>query len=136
MSNKYYTPTIEEFQEGFAYCPDPQLYKVPKEVPYMHSGVKYNVPRMLEEGRIKVKCLDQEDIESLGFELVDGFYVGKGFVDRKKQWIGHEVRLCIEDGYIELSDGDKHNPYNWFSGTIKNKSELEKVLKMIGYEVY
>jgi hypothetical protein len=71
---KYYTPEIKEFYVGFEY-----------EVEDLHDNLVdkmwrkeecYDVPVFLREwiqqGEVRVKYLDREDIESLGFEVPQG----------------------------------------------------------------
>ena len=73
----------------------------------------------------RVKYLDREDAESLGFV----------------KWPDDDI---YDLGKFQLHLGRYTDPYKveiyddnseyCFVGTIKNKSELKKVLKMIGYE--
>lgn len=118
--NKYYLPEIEEFHVGFEY-----------EVEDLHDNLVdkmwrkeecYDVPVFLREwiqqGEVRVKQLDGEDIESLGF-IQEG-----------------QVSFIKNNWYIEWMPGDTLDVFCVsdcrFKGTIKNKSELKKVLKMIG----
>ena len=151
--NKYYTPTIEEFHVGFEYehkerfldgtvktQEDFDNSKWVKQT--CDSGIMY-IERALS-GRnsknglcgVRVKYLDQEDIESLGFELEES---------NKKETIYRrscdnlmtekEVQIWVdkEFDYIDICNLRDKEDYN-FMGKIKNKSELKRVLKMIGYE--
>lgn len=137
--NKYYTPTIEEFHVGFEY-----------ETMELGSRTKYN-PTTLNEWddltgdydrrtllyeiarggqSVRVKYLDKEDIESLGFELrviplgedteedelgifrkETGAFEGTFFLDRAL----HNCNIEFFNCYF----------------TIKNKSELKKLLKQL-----
>ena len=104
MENKYYTPSIEEFCDGFKYekrvntigekieayfAVDGEIVKVPdyvcteedwagKEFSLSNSK-EQDIEKLLEEDRLRVKYLDKEDIKSLGFEK-----------SKKNQWVGYE----------------------------------------------
>jgi hypothetical protein len=140
--NKYYTPSIEEFHVGFEFevnygagtdsedWEKESLNKSPQVVtlPYMR----------LEN--IRVKYLDREDIESLGYKLTEEFpdayhlkdalvFKGKGLI------VFHPImnRLLFKyPNYIRDASGNYNGFQTMFSGTIKNKSELKQVLKQIG----
>ena len=102
---------------------------------YDASGLG-EVESMLKEGKIRVKYLDKEDIESLGFVMKDE----DGFNS-----------FLVKDGKYKICNMLKHNACNLnilkrkkqhyigeskysvvFTGDIKNKSELKKILKQIG----
>src|SRR4030042_2406539 len=75
INNKYYIPTIDEFRIGFEYelCfnnewrqfifDELRWFNHPNE----ESSLSY--PALIKQGNIRVKYLDKEDIESLGFKL-------------------------------------------------------------------
>ena len=124
--NKYYTPEIIEFHVEFEY----EAWDVKSD----ENWIKHIVP---EKGYVKhpheeirVKHLDREDIESLGFKHED-----------KNEFLSHYVKndsirifwnknnpsfLSISEGSHVLDLRDR------FRGIIKNKSVLIQVLKMIG----
>lgn len=138
MENKYYTPSIEEFHVGFE-C----------EIESSWGYVKGTYPLILKEdtltgftlnklgesktlkkvlSSIRVKYLDKEDIESLGW--TDGEIYGLS---------GYVLNYATEDDYQMYYDEDNQftQIYNWdakiiFEGTIKNKSELKRLLKQLG----
>jgi len=136
MDSKYYVPNIEEFHVGFEYEQlttkpeyDPDWkFKVKKAVfTVQHvtkSYFKYNFPLDLAEGKILVKYLDREDIESFDFEFtktaVDTFYV--------KRINSFRYTVAREGGdiYSIRKGGDVI-----FMGIIKNKSEFKKLLKQL-----
>lgn len=153
MEKKYYTPTIEEFHVGFKYeihAGFERFYKGESDVIEM-SGLYYShqfyrgsdltmIAHGINKGlnSVRVKYLDREDIESLGFELFDTTKKDEiYFRSTDNLMTKQEVRLWVskEFGYIEINDiKEKTGCEGSFRGTIKNKSELKKVLKMIGYE--
>lgn len=166
QNNKYYTPTIDEFHVGFEYevfdtkysyevqhIKEDQ-YKVlsePKQVSDWYKE-KYTLDRFIyvensetaynglndyiEDGEIRVKYLDKEDIESLGWENVENrgmsenygysfqkpilYLSGGNAYYRLRYWYtNHRVRIEPLGGPI-------------FDGTIKNKSELKVLLRQLG----
>lgn len=159
MESNYYTPEIEEFHEGFEYeayhnhdwfflegaaewvstklSPDQPPYVVPSSI----------LNTAISQGWVRVKYLDQEDIESFGFELQthkkcpfgrDVYYIDNpdklGFNTGFMYTIHHSenrpdvLQLMIE-GYSSYSCPKYQMEYR-----VKNKSELKKLLKQVGYE--
>jgi hypothetical protein len=126
---KFYTPEINEFHVGFE-------FEVSVEDTGFHKRTwdekSEGQHLMLESGNTRVKYLDQEDIENLGFEKVE---------NARKGWTiytsdTHNIRIRNgEERFLRifLSDGGLFGEAR-FRGTIKNKSELKTVLKMVGYE--
>jgi hypothetical protein len=145
IDKKYYIPKEEEFCIGF-------------EFEYYNSHVKeyvkavadaanfslndldgsYDEDYLLSENcsnpnKIRVKYLDREDVESLGFtHLIDDCYnlPIKEFRGRLNQ----EVRVLIKDTimiYLALELGE-NMPKVLFTGWLKNKSEFYKILKQLG----
>ena len=147
MDNKYYTPSIEEFHVGFEY----EYYDVIQDK-WIITTIKtyddmYECPNdMSIDGNIcakyiRVKYLDKDDIESLGFyeaklkdsnDIVYLKDVNQGFNT------GYTVALSINhNSFVTIS-------YKSFSSymnkeysidvIIKNKSELAKLLKQLNIQ--
>ena len=127
---KYYTPETEEFHPGFEY----------EFKSYGQGFVETEVCETGEffQGEKRVKYLDQEDIESLGFEFCsdkDGFLVlGKktdkiAIMAKSPNFL---IQLHIESKVCRIMDLNS-SIGTLFQGTIKNKSELKRLLKQIGY---
>lgn len=127
-TNKYYTPTIEEFHVGFEY-----------EVFCLTHWEKRKVSfsQLFEEGidwgefrQRRVKYLDAEDIESLGFVKINNmFRLGNynTFID-----MSTGARIISFDDKLRTPNSDgTFKQYIIFKGFIKNKSELKKVLEML-----
>jgi len=129
MKSKYYTPTIEEFHVGFEFEFFDEDDRDWTEVRIESQESLCNWTGMTIEKR--VKYLDKEDIESLGFIYYEDTSIGDGDI---RWWDGfkqdsYEIRTCTEwDGYNTIIT--KHGRLI-FEGTIKNKSELKILLKQI-----
>lgn len=118
--SKYYTPTIEEFYVGFEY----EIFRDTgsayddwydtKETLDIHDLLNY-----ISQQSARVKHLDKEDIESLGFTQ-----------EGQCSWINKN------NWYIEWMPGDTLDVFCVsdcrFKGTIKNKSELKKLMQQLG----
>lgn len=139
MEAKYYTPHLSEFYVGFEYeelnilsvYDDHWKVKVKKEVftqELWRSGYSnWNFLDKLQEGKIRVKYLDKEDIESLGFVPCEY----KGTIGYKKnRTIIYFFSFPERSPYVSIDIEDTQ----YFRGSINNKSELKKVLQMLGIE--
>lgn len=164
MSNKYYTPEIEEFYVGFEYeaikLKTIDMAKIPKGVSldeYIKNNklvdewipltwnkyctfekffnieysneiiINITVPKC-----IRVKYLDKEDIESLGFNIRHtsyGIYYIKNQYKIDYAW---DKKLIISENNKMIVAEDFEQEGNiLFMGNIKNKSELKKLLKQL-----
>ena len=120
---KYYTPKIEEFHVNFEYEENTLSGWNTKTMTWNDypSYAGDYIGEGLQEDRIRVKILDKEDIESLGYEVMSGasmFYkFGKDRDFFEYDFTNHLLRVYTAGfGFIELE--------------IKNKSELKKFLEM------
>lgn len=130
MENKYYTPIASEFYTGFEYewCePEYDGNDVfnrhwVKEVFDFDNTDFFKFNDIYEK---RVKCLDKIDIESLGYVL------------NTNSNIFHKDNISITGGGI-INDTYRfiiireHDVI--FEGTIKNKSELVKLLIQLGID--
>lgn len=144
----YYVPEIEEFYVGFEYellesIPDSNggiLYSKEKEWQYRiltseHMCQPLNYEFFIKnKNKLRVKYLDREDIESLGFKQITDNCFNlplKSFRGRLDQ----EVRVLLRCTHvlIYLAQG-MHDAEEkvLFTGDIKNKSELKRLLKQLG----
>ncbi len=124
-NTKYYTPTIEEFHVGFEFEQKIGNSVSTKDEVWLKSIFSFipNADKILEilsGDLIRVKLLDREDIESLGWiqRDYDTFDFGSN--------IAFEF-IPEETSYIYTYGGGK-NLDTIFKGTIKNKSELQKLM--------
>ena len=148
MKNKYYNPKIEEFYVGFEY----EIYDFERAI-WGSYKVKqlddlFDCPDSLTlEGHIdadyiRVKYLDKEDIESLGFndykKSVCEWYRLEGKFEDSFSNHGYwsKIRLvhCCSNHKIKIMAYE----YSWdeeetilFQGSCKNKSEFSKILKQL-----
>jgi hypothetical protein len=133
IKDKYYTPTIEEFYVGFEFESNYVLFQkgnkgdvwnkhiLTQEELWFWDSWKHDAV----DAEFRVKYLDQEDIESLGFITYDDTTFDKGdlqirfncLLQKKGQGLG----LIIYDRYSGII----------FTGYIKNKSELIKLFKQL-----
>ena len=157
--SEYYTPEIEEFHYGFEFEIVPSIgmkiidFGAPTQenetvwatefVP-MKFGINKGDPNFfgtmypeilgaIEKKKVRVKHLDREDIESLGWVY-------------HKPWIRESEGLIFISNMYGLTWFKKTNTFSiwermqsdcegetYFQGIIKNKSELVKLLKQLGY---
>ncbi len=124
---KYYTPTIEEFHVGFEYEFRHNDYKQKGWIKYKTPIFDFNKEdspfSYTNLNQFRVKCLDKEDIESLGFVLKAGdtrltYHYG-----------GHAISHTPSSNKIDIYYYDGSEFVNRI--TIKNKSELKKLLKQL-----
>lgn len=138
QNTKYYTPSIEEFHVGFQYeWLEDYTGEWTKEVININTPLTYFRDDADVEHR--VKYLDKEDIESLGFkQTVHTVY--KISKNSFKQVEGLEE--YTKDGnlmiIIDTNDNNiltiKKLSGIKFIGTVKNKSELIKLIKQISID--
>lgn len=137
MEAKYYTPKIEEFHVGFSF--------EFKHRDYPYSGwIKYDTPEFnweLEDCPIgkkdlseyRVKYLDESDIVAEGWEKIsEGVFSIRNSSNISvimSLGIGKENWIILEKSSYE---GGQEEEYRKFVGTIRNKSELKKVMEMVG----
>lgn len=147
MDNKYYTPTIEEFHVGFEF----EKYDSRQAI-YVDEGVtnwhkhKYDTKSIrlsqigshLFERTIRVKYLNKEDIESLGWVYEKDLRDEYDICFKKGSMILEYTELikAIRIYYLVEASDDADFSYKRaeiiFSGTIKNKSELKRLMKQLG----
>lgn len=125
--DKYYTPEIEEFHVGFEYDKLDPISKKWKETIIKHGvDIRYKEVEIRSE-TVRVKYLDNADIKSLDFEYSVHSYGGNYVKDNYEiSWWWNKEGIQIK----ELSGKDFGNKLI-FTGKIKNKSELKKLLKQL-----
>jgi len=129
--NKYYTPTIDEFHVGFEYEAfinnswQSKVMNDYEDIIYFLFDMNAKTWLSINEGIVRVKYLDKEDIESLGFDCTsdDQYYL-----------IDNYTLLIDNDYFLQILKDDFEEDIYLFQGTIKNKSELKVLLKQLGIE--
>jgi hypothetical protein len=142
---KYYTPELEEFHNGFEYEAHEESVHSKKWFKKTYYGdsflmnFKHDSIEFIQEFKkdlLRVKYLDSEDISSLGWKhglmgIGDGHeidasvfhaehyeyimtYADRHFIQIEQKTIGTDKKMYV------------------FAGYIKNKSELKKLMQMIG----
>lgn len=133
MENKYYTPTIEEFHVGFEYevsdlSDNGKDWTWRKQVFDGEETRTYFIDE-LNKKEIRVKQLDREDIESLGWKhQEDNFFYHKNYeLLLVSTSDGDNIQIHDQSPYQE---GAKRNE-RVFWGVLKNKSELKKLMQQL-----
>lgn len=162
MENKYYTPELNEFYVGFEYEKiiefnttkdengiyfhhelDKWETKILKEEDIINTVNrleiqlnKQTLSGFIKEVGIRVKYLDKEDIESCGFvkDISLSFQkpiliIQETIKETNKNY--YKILYNINNNICQITDCEDDYLFN---GTIKNKSELIRILKMIGVE--
>lgn len=125
MEAQYYTPTIDEFHVGFEY---EELRKDWVKLTY-GGFLPKTIGEYLKEGAIRVKHLDRQDIESLGWEISK--------IQRNPKTTCFEKSDTAFRFVLEIDiDSVKIDAYldfkiPMFIGSVKNKSELKKLMQML-----
>lgn len=142
--NKYYVPEIEEFCVGFE-C---EMINSSHHIYFEWEKCKFKEDFScelsedycfeylfsdLKNKNIRVKYLDKEDIESLGFTLHYKPHNKKFYFKNQDEKIGITLRKDFyNDGFCNAHIYELREPISTlFSGKIKNKTELIKLLKQL-----
>ena len=148
MESKYYTPKIEEFCVGFEYAElvtepvynERWKFKIKKQV-LKNTDIKNTyklsfIEQDIELDRIRVKYLDREDIESLGWRKGwefdnDEMYILEKDGEEDIQLYYNSLTENLELGIgISLYIGNVSSVNIY----IKNKSELKKLMQQLGID--
>lgn len=142
MEAKYYTPTLEEFHVGFEYenlrfDPEWKLACTWYSTNIANNRLLSEVFRNYEVGYLndidtkeplyRVKCLCREDIESLGWKQV-------GYDNFSMELKDITLMLEFNPEYNTFIYRDCLPQENYFRGTIKNRSELRKLMQQLNIE--
>lgn len=144
MNNKYYTPTIEEFHVGFQY--EEEIYNANGNPSWYKEVLDWaddlnKIRSDINSNLIRVKYLDRENIESLGFTNVcnnedfifesNKTYLGISTGDDRKYYIDYCINRNWMLIYFKSNNGFECQV---FDGIIKNISELKKLLSQLNIE--
>jgi len=133
-NNKYYTPSIEEFYIGFE-C---------ECVGVINNNTIYNKTKILNEdtlykslkGTCRVKYLDKDDIEELGWKFFGMPMIENGHIVYRICYPKEEMRALVSKYVLSHTPHINHlkilNENGLlFIGTIKNKSELKRLMEQL-----
>jgi hypothetical protein len=141
MDNKYYTPSIEEFHVGFeceiqtswGFAPGvwPEIFY--EDTLAGHDYDEYgNVLDLTRTSMFRVKYLDKEDIESLGFKYNEIYDYWYKFIGQAESI---EVRYLLKEKVMQIIYEDATDEYTKrsfkFNGTIKNITEFKNLMKQL-----
>ena len=134
VRSAYYTPTMEEFHNGFEYeiledwdvQPEKTWHKQifgkdgdnPEHIGYVYHN---------NLNKTRVKHIGKDDCLSLGIEL-KVWDNGSGYFKKGNYTIG----IYGTDLFCTVSQNDYGNTIMRFSGDLKNKSELKRILQQVG----
>ena len=136
--DKYYTPELNEFCLDFEYEEklngvyekkvfDGYTALIKKSFCGDYGDWYDSIEEDIESDRIRIKYLDKEDIESLGFILKREFNC---FM--KINTYSVDCFIYLNPWYTQIKVGrDITKTEQVFEGRIKNKSELQQILKMV-----
>ena len=144
MKNKYYTPSLEEIYSS------PELILVDNDFITIHpfvyrkGDVIIDLEKEVDLSNARVKYLDEEDINSLGFTTVKRYSDDMMFQLHTSDYEFYELTWQFEDDnriIIEYWAQEKMvvkplHKETWghvdiFIGYIKNKQELKKLLTQL-----
>lgn len=135
MENKYYTPNIEDFHIGYCNYEILSEYIWTKQPPLDNSYDFNEVYNLFNEGKnnfIRVKYLDIQDIESLGWVESQPL---NNFDDVELNYYKKENYSLLfyeKLNYIFISDIKNYNAL--FKGTCKSINELRKIMKWLNIQ--
>ncbi len=127
----HYEPDISEFHVGFEYelqnIENAQWGKTVQDVAdFFNKYDDFIFADLVDLEGVRVKYIDQEDIESFGFKN----YIPP--VEYAHTWSMGDYTLRAWFNSKPSTIRIIHGGTNIFNGKIKNKSELKQVLQMIG----
>lgn len=148
MEDKYYKPTRDEFYLGFMYEGHRSIFLPSSKEEWLtlefgrwtDPSSENNFKEALYNGGMRVKYLDRSDIESLGFKLIfNNDFIEKFTYTKDNLGFNDYTVFTLTKSSINpyiIIDFQDHNSWacnngELFQGTIKNLSELKKVLKML-----
>lgn len=146
MMTEYYTPTQDEFHVGFEYEILAEILDVAKNdseqrwikmiIPDDNLKFVFHMDRIsyLSPEKLRVKKLDEEDVISLDYTKHDG---DSFFKKQTNECVTHiqlmsnknEEPICqVQHWTFEGENKNELTLYSIFSGHIRNKSELKRIL--------
>lgn len=141
IDSHFYVPEISEFHVGFEYqvLDENGYHKVTLTDSMLSQNLQFRsrsvnffqyIKEEIDKQKIKIKYLDKEDIESLGWKESPRGY---RFDFKTKD---DDFQLYFDDRIFSEELGVGITIYDWnseviFTGYVKNKSELKKLLQQL-----
>lgn len=143
QNNKYYTPNIEEFHIGFRYqyVLDPRIPEYSETVEVRnHDDLKYLTRLKTDRDDFRVKYLDSEDIEELGWEYVNETVKFEGEDLNFKYWVIRKdsvshYELTFNEGILTIDVVMPLMRTTEFRGTVKNYNQLKLIMNMLNIDI-
>lgn len=144
MENQYYIPAIEEFHLGFRYelkdLPDNLVNDGFRETAVWFTADLYKIYNDLQSKKIRVKCLNVDDIKDIEWELINedndiiDFIrpVDTYNIDGRFAFLRLKGNVLIK---IYKDKRDFDNDFPCFMAFVKNYNELLKVMRILGFNV-
>lgn len=140
--SKYYTPELEEFHVGFRYefLLDPYIYQTWNKVTCSQNKVIHHLFED-EPSSFRVKALDRDDIEELGWEYAGRtqdlqFTLVKVIQPFNLTYRSFRLQYSLEDHRLRIIgfEYDRFGPEEevLFLGICNNYNELKFIMKRIG----
>lgn len=147
MKNSYYKPEDNEFHEGFEYeisDYDEDLDQFNQNWNTRKFDIRYGLDHdsfhALKDDFIRVKLIDQDDIEDCGWEHIgSGWYNLKEVPGTLGYYMYVRMRIWGTSTFIRAyryNPAEVKDEEDWqdieqlFSGEIKNKSILKQIMKL------
>jgi hypothetical protein len=129
MEAKYYTPEYHEFHEGFEYGDNffntDFTQKTFSFWELQNPEDRRLFIKAIDNKQIRVKFLDREDIESLGWKQISqDTYSLSGNLENYELEFDPDYKTYIYETSFRKD--------NFFKGVIKNKSELKRIMVQTG----
>jgi hypothetical protein len=144
-ASRYYTPSVEEFHVGFEF---EYSNKECGGNDWKHSIVTAEFLRVQYifgelRDNVRVKYLDKEDIESLGWKISKEFSAKQIYqseiIDLKEYEYWFEMDKYLLSKWIKIclwkSKNNMSAEKTIFEGIVKNKSELKVLMKQLAINV-
>jgi hypothetical protein len=129
--SKYYRPEDEEFCIGFEVETKTYVYPGKWEKQIIDEGRDIDAIFGYAED-YRVKYLDRQDIIDLGWEYRTNLFY-KNILFKKQQFsLVYNYSTCNVMISKKECNCNSHPNVHYFNGKIKNKSELKKIMQMIG----
>jgi hypothetical protein len=126
-TQKYYTPTIEDLHIGM----EAEFNFNGEWKEFIFQGIGQDVVAYHKQGLYRVKFLDEDDILELGWkkEMLDKYVIDEKYTMHPY----YDYKFNDRENLVRIFKSKPQRPYDEiFRGDIKNKSELKKIMQMLG----